>query len=130
MRARLPPLPREGRRGDSPGDCGTGTHCPCQGHTVHTGFPSPRHGPPRCPARAEVSSAPQTEGGQGQTRPRHPLSAPAAPLSAPTGSPGALAAILTSAPRGLLGTARGAAGGPANAGPAAAPALWPRCRNK
>lgn len=99
--ARLPSLPREGRRGDSPGDCGTGTRRPCQGHTAHTGSPVP---PLPVTARLAAQRWPRRAQHRRREAARHRLS-PAAPqrprypLSGPAASPGALAAILPSEQR-------------------------------
>lgn len=100
-------LPREGRQGDSPGDCGTGTRCPRQGHTVHTGSQAPplpvtaRLAAQRGPGRAQRGRRVGNKDGPG------PRPAPLPP-GAPAASPVAFAAMLTSARRAGCWVARGA----------------------
>lgn len=104
----------------SPGDCGTGTRCPRQGHTAHTDSPAPplpRTGPASLPSAGRGESRCPARAGRGHGRARaRPHRAP----SAPAASPDALAAMLTSERRAASWEKRGAA----NAAAAAAHAPW------
>lgn len=113
-------LPREGRQGDSPGDCGTGTRCPRQGHTVHASSQAPPHPVTARLAAQRGPDRPQRRRRVGDKDGPRPRPGPAAPRRPRRLTRRLRRHVDLGAARGLLGSARGGAATAA----AAAHAPW------